>query len=205
MQIVVPVVLSLLVGVGLYYGLGAGASTTALAALALAALLVGAIKPRKKAILKASAIIAVLCSLPVITRVIIINIVDKKSAVNSDPQPVSVQPSLEWSGPLSIGQNGAFTIPLISGYSHVRIQFGVQDANRYGPVCSTNTELAVATGPANNSDPAGELGPGDWSIGIPLAGFTGTIRVQVTVGTTLDGQRNCPVDITVPRVILTSS
>lgn len=204
MQIVVPVVFSLLVGVGLYYGLGAGASTTALAALAFATLLIGAVKPQKKAILKASAIIALLCSLPAITRGIV-NITDRKNAANVDPQPVSVQPSLEWSGPLGIGQSGAFTVPLRSGYSRLSIQFDVQDANLYGPICSTNTELAVATGPANNPDLVGELKPGDWSIGITLTGFTGTARVQVTVGTTLIGQRNCPVDITVPAVILTSS
>ncbi len=202
-QIVVPVVFSLLVGVGLYYGLGAGASTTALAALALATLLVGAVRPRKKAVLKACVIIAVLCSLPLATR-IIIKFTDKKNAHHLDPQPVSVQPSLDWSGPLGIGQTGAFTIPLRSGYSHARIQFDVQDANLQGPICSTDTELAVAVGPTNNPVPVEELKPGNWSIGIPLAGFTGTARVQVTIGTVLTGQRNCPVVVTIPSVILTS-
>jgi hypothetical protein len=158
---------------------------------------VAGVKAKSRAVVWALVVISVICLFAAIIW---------KNAEADTPAlaaTVYVQPSLDWSGPLDIGQSGVLTVPLRPGYAHASIQFDVQNANEAGPICPPDTQLDLAAGPANDLRTVGTLKPENWSTSIDLAGFSASVSIQVTVETILTGQQtSCPVKITVPPVVL---
>ncbi len=120
------------------------------------------------------------------------------------PAEVRVQPALDWSAQLQVGQTAQFVIPLRSGYSHAAVTFSVQDADARATLCAPDTTLTVAVGPGDNPGRKVTLQPGDWTTTVDVTGFTGSVPVQMTVGNTMVSQDNCPVVVGVPNVTLTN-
>jgi hypothetical protein len=120
----------------------------------------------------------------------------------SIPAELSVQPTLDWSGPVQISHRVQFVIPLHAGYSRAIVTFNVQDARKEGGLCTNYTTLTVAAGPINNATGTVMLRPDDWITTVDVKGFTGTVPVQLTVGNTLSPDGNCPVQVSIPNVTL---
>jgi hypothetical protein len=223
LNLVVGLVLAALVGGELYYLVGGNAATVCLTSASTfgAYVVISGRKPgrpgtrksrhrkrtRKVTTRLAFAALAIIGAIADTGR-LLYNVQDQVQPVArpgaSIPAELSVQPTLDWSGPVQIRHSVQFVIPLHAGYSRAFVTFNVQDARKEGGLCTPYTTLTVAVGPSNNTGGTVKLRPEDWITTVDVTGFTGTVPVQLTVGNTLSPDGNCPVQVSVPNVTLTN-
>jgi hypothetical protein len=187
---------AILLAADVLYWFGTGASGTVGAVLTGALTALATAATQKKAMVWALSIVALLGAAANAARTAV------EPGHLTQAAQIPVRPVLGWSGPLDIGASGAFTIPVRAGYSRAVIRLHVQDANPEAVACTPDTQVMIAVGPENNLGSGRLLSSPHWTTGVSLAGFTRSASIHVTISTTQPQQVHCPVDITVPSVIL---
>jgi hypothetical protein len=127
-----------------------------------------------------------------------------KDSANSQKVDISGRVTVQWRGPLDVGQSGTFTLTGVSGFQWATASFHVEDADRRQATCAADTTLGISTGSANNSQSAGTIGPfsdADQSKDLPVPPGTGELQGTVIVRNSVN-QLHCPVTLSIDGVIV---